>query len=91
MTSVVDHQGLLVGVYTDGDIRRTLNKEYDIHTTPLHQVMTRNCLTIQPGVLAAEALSMMQEHRITSLVAIDNAQRPTAVIHLHDLLRAGVY
>lgn len=91
MTSVVNQEGTLVGVYTDGDIRRTLNNEYDIHTTPLHQVMTRNCLTIQPGVLAAEALSMMQEHRITSLVATDAAQRPTAVIHLHDLLRAGVY
>lgn len=91
MTSVINKDGILVGVYTDGDIRRTLNKECDIHTTPLHQVMTRNCLTIQPGVLAAEALSIMQEHRITSLVATDNAQRPTAVIHLHDLLRAGVY
>ncbi len=91
MTSVVDHQGLLVGVYTDGDIRRTLNKEYDINTTPLHQVMSRSCLTIKPGVLAAEALSIMQKHLITSLVAVDSEQRPTAVIHLHDLLRAGVY
>lgn len=91
MTTVVNQEGILVGVYTDGDVRRTLNKEYNIHTTPLHQVMTRNCLTIQPGVLAAEALSMMQEHRITSLVATDPEQRPKAVIHLHDLLRAGVY
>ena len=91
MTTVVNHEGILVGVYTDGDVRRTLNKEYNIHTTPLHQVMTRNCLTIQPGVLAAEALSMMQEHRITSFVATDSEQRPKAVIHLHDLLRAGVY
>jgi arabinose-5-phosphate isomerase len=91
MTSVINKQGLLVGVYTDGDIRRTLNKEYDINTTPLREVMTRSCLTIQPGILAAEALAMMQKHLITSLVAIDSEQRPTAVIHLHDLLRAGVY
>lgn len=81
----------MAGVYTDGDIRRTLNNEYDINTTPLHQVMTRNCLTIAPGTLAAEALSIMQEHRITSLIATDPERRPTAVIHLHDLLRAGVY
>lgn len=91
MTSVVNHDGMLVGVYTDGDIRRTLNKECNINTTPLHEVMTRSCLTIQPGILAAEALSMMQKHLITSLVAIDSEYRPTAVIHLHDLLRAGVY
>lgn len=91
MTAVVDHQGILVGVYTDGDIRRTLNNEFDIHTTPLHQVMTRNCLTVQPGVLAAEALSIMEKNRITSLVAIDANKRPAAVIHMHDLLRAGVY
>ena len=91
MTAVVNDKGLLVGVYTDGDIRRTLNKEYDINVTPLHEVMTRNCLTIQAGVLAAEALAIMQKHLITSLVAIDSERRPTAVIHLHDLLRAGVY
>lgn len=91
MTSVVNSEGLLVGVYTDGDIRRTLNKEYDINTTPLRDVMTRSCLTIQAGVLAAEALSVMQKHMITSLIAIDSSQRPKAVIHLHDLLRAGVY
>ncbi|MGV3740421.1 MAG: KpsF/GutQ family sugar-phosphate isomerase [Gammaproteobacteria bacterium] len=91
MTAVVNKEGILVGVYTDGDIRRTLNKEYDINTTPLHEVMTRNCLTIKPGILAAEALSVMQKHLITSLVAIDDEKRPAAVIHLHDLLRAGVY
>ncbi len=91
MTCVIDQNGLLAGVYTDGDIRRTLNKEYDINTTPLHQVMTRNCLTISSGTLAAEALAIMQEHRITSLIATDSERRPTAVIHLHDLLRAGVY
>ena len=91
MTTVIDNQGILSGVYTDGDIRRTLHDQHDINTTPLHQVMTRNCLTIKPGILAAEALSLMQENRITSLIAIDLYQRPTAVIHLHDLLRAGVY
>lgn len=91
MTCVVNARGVLTGIYTDGDIRRTLNQEHDINSTLLHQVMTPNCLTIQPGLLAAEALSIMQQHRITSLVVIDTEHRPAAVIHLHDLLRAGVY
>ncbi len=91
MTCVVNARGVLTGIYTDGDIRRTLNQEHDINSTLLHEVMTPNCLTIQPGLLAAEALSIMQQHRITSLVVIDSEHRPAAVIHLHDLLRAGVY
>ena len=91
MTCVVDKDGRLTGIYTDGDVRRTLNNQHDIHVTPLTQVMTRNCLTINPGLLAVDALSMMQQHLITSLVVIDTDQRPTAVVHLHDLLRTGVY
>ena len=91
MTCVVNQQGILTGVYTDGDIRRTLTHEHDINSTPLSDVMTRSCLTIQPGLLAAEALDIMQKHVITSLVVVDEQQRPAAVLHLHDLLRAGVY
>ncbi len=91
MTCVVDKDGRLTGIYTDGDVRRTLNNQHDIHVTPLTQVMSRNCLTINPGLLAVDALSMMQQHLITSLVVIDADQRPTAVVHLHDLLRTGVY
>ncbi|MCR9191071.1 MAG: KpsF/GutQ family sugar-phosphate isomerase [Gammaproteobacteria bacterium] len=91
MTCVINKQGLLTGIYTDGDIRRTLNKECDINTTPLHQVMTHNCLTIQPGALAAEALALMHKHVVTALVVTNTEKQPAAVIHLHDLLRAGVY
>lgn len=91
MTCVVNQRGILTGVYTDGDIRRTLTHEHDINSTPLSDVMTRSCLTIQPGLLAAEALDIMQKHVITSLVVVDEQQRPAAVLHLHDLLRAGVY
>lgn len=90
MTCVVDSQGRLAGVYTDGDIRRTLNQQYDINTTTLGTVMSRNCKTITKGMLAAEALTIMQKHSITSLVVIDEERKPTAVLHLHDLLRAGV-
>jgi len=91
MTCVVDAEGLLTGIYTDGDIRRTLTHQYDINTTPLKQVMTRSCRTIAPGTLAAEALALMQKYSITSLVITDETKRPSAVLHLHDLLRAGVF
>lgn len=91
MTCVVDNQGYLVGVYTDGDVRRTLTCQYDINTTQLKEVMTKNCRTIHMGMLAAEALAIMQKFSITSLVVVDNNNRPHAVLHLHDLLRAGVF
>lgn len=89
MTCVVDAKGDLAGIYTDGDIRRTLTQNYDIHTTPIKEVMTKNCLTINNNILAAEALTMMQKHSVTSLIII-NGSKPTAAVHLHDLLRAGV-
>ncbi|QMT60742.1 MULTISPECIES: KpsF/GutQ family sugar-phosphate isomerase [unclassified Legionella] len=91
MTCVVDNKGYLVGVYTDGDIRRTLTRQYDINTTPIKEVMTRNARTISRGMLAAEALTIMQKHSITSLIVIDEEKRPSAVLHLHDLLKAGVF
>jgi arabinose-5-phosphate isomerase len=90
MTCVVNSHGYLAGVYTDGDIRRTLTQNYDINTTPIASVMSRNCKTVTKGLLAAEALAIMQKYSITSLVVVDENNRPTAVIHLHDLLRAGV-
>jgi arabinose-5-phosphate isomerase len=91
MTCVEDNHGCLVGVYTDGDVRRTLTKEYNIHTTQLKDVMTRNCRTISKGMLAAEALTLMQKYCITALVVVDDLNRPQAVLHLHDLLKAGVF
>ncbi|WP_133130080.1 KpsF/GutQ family sugar-phosphate isomerase [Legionella yabuuchiae] len=91
MTCVTDEQGYLCGVYTDGDVRRTLTKQLDINTTRLTDVMTRSCRTIQPDFLAAEALAIMQKYSITSLVIVTEDNRPYGVIHLHDLLNAGVY
>ncbi|KTD58837.1 arabinose 5-phosphate isomerase [Legionella sainthelensi] len=91
MTCVVDKKGYLTGIYTDGDIRRTLTRQYDINTTPIKEVMTRNARTIYKGMLAAEALAMMQKYSITSLIVIDEDTRPAAVLHLHDLLKAGVF
>ena len=91
MTCVNDSQGKLLGIYTDGDVRRTLTQQYDINTTPLKEVMTYSCHTIKPGMLAAEALALMQKYSITSLVVVNEDHQPLAVVHLHDLLRAGVF
>jgi arabinose-5-phosphate isomerase len=92
MTCVVDKNGHLTGIYTDGDIRRTLTNNFDVNTTKISEVMSRNCKTIQNGLLAAEALSIMQKYSITSLVIVDDSNlKPIGVIHMHDLLRAGVY
>jgi arabinose-5-phosphate isomerase len=92
MTCVVNNSGELKGIYTDGDIRRTLmTDQYDISTTPIQSVMTKNCHTIQPGMLAAEALAIMQKYTITALVVTNEHNHPLAVLHWHDLLRAGVF
>lgn len=90
MTCVIDKAGKLVGVYTDGDIRRTLNLQLDIHSTAISTAMTRECKTIFPGMLATEALALMRQFTITSLVVTNTENHPLAVIHIHDLLRAGV-
>ncbi len=90
MTTIVDDDGKLLGVYTDGDLRRTLDQRHDILTTKIQDVMTRNCVTIQPNLLAAEALQIMELHKITSLLVTDDSRFPLGVLHMHDLLRAGV-
>jgi arabinose-5-phosphate isomerase len=90
MTSIIDAGGALLGVFTDGDLRRVLDDEINIHNTRIEQIMTRNCITISRDILAAEALHIMEENKISALVAVDTAQRPEGIVHLHDLLRAGV-
>lgn len=89
MTSVINEYGYLTGVFTDGDIRRTLTQQLDINTTMIKAVMSANCKTIKQGMLAVDALAMMQKHNITSLVVVED-NKPLAVVHLHDLLGAGV-
>jgi len=89
MTTVVDEQKLLVGIFTDGDLRRSLDQHLDIEKTTISTVMTKNCITISKEILAAEALQLMEQHKITSLVVIDK-KTPTGVVHMHDLLRAGI-
>lgn len=90
MTAITNEQNKLLGIYTDGDLRRTLDAGLDIHTTKINQVMTRGCKTTLPGILAAEALQIMQAYKITAILVVETDNTLIGVVHLHDLLRAGV-
>lgn len=91
MTAVVDAQNRLQGVFTDGDLRRTLDEaQIDLRTTPVSQAMTRDPKTIRPERLAAEAARMMEDHKIHALIVVDAQQRVIGALNVHDLLRAGV-
>ena len=90
MTVVLDEQGGVSGIFTDGDLRRTLDAGFDVHATTTAEVMTRNPRTIAETCLAAEALRMMEQHRINALLVLDEDQRLAGVLNMHDLLRAQV-
>ena len=90
MTAIVGEQGQVLGIYTDGDLRRTLDKQLDLHNTCITEVMNRNCKTIVPESLAVDALSVMQQHKINGLLVINSENILVGAVHMHDLLRAGV-
>lgn len=89
MTTVIDAENNLCGIFTDGDLRRAIDHNVDIHKTAIKKLMTKKCRTIQKDNLAAEALQIMEEYKITSLVVVED-KMPIGVVHLHDLLRAGI-
>jgi arabinose-5-phosphate isomerase len=89
--AVVDAQGWLAGVVTDGDLRRHMAP--DLLDRPVDAVMTRNPRAVAPETLAAEALALMNTHQITALFVCetqDGKRRPVGILHIHDLLRAGI-
>ncbi|WP_341917915.1 KpsF/GutQ family sugar-phosphate isomerase [Hydrocarboniphaga effusa] len=90
MTAIVDPDDRVIGVYTDGDLRRSLEDQIDLRTATIDQVMTRGGKSARPDWLAAEAVQLMEKHKITALLVTDDAQHLQGVIHMHDLLRAGV-
>lgn len=90
LTAVVDAEQQLIGIYTDGDLRRTLDKNIDVHTTTIDGVMSRNCITINQHALAAEALKIMQDNKINGALVIDKDNKLVGAINMHDLLQAGV-
>ncbi|HKY89515.1 MAG TPA: KpsF/GutQ family sugar-phosphate isomerase [Nevskiaceae bacterium] len=90
MTAIVETDGKVQGIYTDGDLRRTLDKGVDVRTVTIDEVMTRGGRTAQAHHLAAEAVQLMEQYKVTSLLVEDADGRLLGVIHMHDLLRAGV-
>ncbi len=90
MTAILNGDGQLAGVFTDGDLRRALDGSVDIHTTLMQNVMTAECKTVGPDHLAAEAVRILEQNKITALLVVDNAQQLVGALNVHDLLRAGV-
>ncbi|MFC6669486.1 KpsF/GutQ family sugar-phosphate isomerase [Marinobacterium aestuariivivens] len=90
MTAVVDEAGRLCGIFTDGDLRRTLDHEVDLRHTPISEVMTPNGTVVESDILAAEALQIMQSRQINSLLVLDEQRRPVGALNMHDMLKAGV-
>ena len=91
LTAIIDPQGRVLGVYTDGDLRRTLDQGVDVRKAQIKEVMTRGGKHVRADQLAAEAVQLMEKHKITALLVTDAKNKLVGVLHLHDLLRAGVY
>lgn len=90
MTVVLEDDGRLAGIFTDGDLRRTLDRTIDVHSAHIEEVMTPHGKTARAEMLAAEALKIMEDHKISALVVVDKDDRPVGALNMHDLLRAGV-
>lgn len=90
MTSVIDENDHIIGIYTDGDLRRSLNEEVDIHTTVVSDVMGHHPKTARADMLAEEALQIMQKNKVNQLVIIDDNNKVIGALNMHALLRAGV-
>jgi len=89
MTGVIDEQGLLIGLFTDGDLRRTLDQRIDFHTTPIAQVMTKNPRVLNDNILAASALKVMEDCNINGLFIVEN-NKPIGALNMLDMVRSGV-
>jgi arabinose-5-phosphate isomerase len=90
VTAIVDANGKLEGIYTDGDLRRSLDAAVDVHATTMREIMTKNPKTVRPKLLAAEAVRLLEQHQITSLIVVDDETTVVGALNVHDLFRAGV-
>ena len=90
MTAIVDDQFRIGGIFTDGDLRRTLDAGADVHQTPLRDVMHAECVSVPADMLAAEALRILEENKITSLLVADDDNRLIGALNIHDLFREGL-
>lgn len=90
MSTVVDNDMTLLGVFTDGDLRRTLDQDINIHDTAVESVMSKETCSCTPDMLGAEAMGIMEERNITGLPVLNEQSHVVGVIHLHDLIKAGL-
>jgi arabinose-5-phosphate isomerase len=90
LTAVVDDDNRVLGVYSDGDLRRSLDKRIDVHATRMREVMTPGGRTVGPRELAAAAAHLMETHRVTALLVVDAERHLLGALNVHDLMRAGV-
>lgn len=90
MTAITDAANRVIGIFTDGDLRRMLARNLDIHHAPITEVMTSHCAVIPAGILAAEAMQIMEQKKINALVVVDAEHRAIGALNMHDLIRAGI-
>jgi len=90
MTAVLDEHGRVTGIFTDGDLRRSLEKGVDLRSAPITDIMTRGPRTIRPDKLAAEAVQIMERYKVNQLVVVDEDQKLLGALNMHDLFRAKV-
>jgi arabinose-5-phosphate isomerase len=90
ITAILDREERVLGIFTDGDLRRTLQKGVDLHATPIASVMTRGPRTISPDKLAAEAVQIMERHKVNQLLVVDGERRLLGALNMHDLFKAKV-
>ena len=90
ITAIIDGSGRIAGIFTDGDLRRALQKGADLNATPIKSIMTRNPRTISPDKLAAEAVQIMESHKVNQLLVADADQQLVGALNMHDLFRAKV-
>lgn len=90
MTAIVDGERRILGIFTDGDLRRALDAGIDVHATEMQAVMHRDCKTVPPDMLAAEAVHLLEEYKITALLVADSDHRLVGALNIHDLFRAGI-
>jgi arabinose-5-phosphate isomerase len=90
MTAVVDADEKILGIFTDGDLRRALDADVDVRKTAMHEIMHTKCKTTTSDILAAEAVHVMEENKITGLLVTDEGGRLVGALNIHDLFRAGI-
>ncbi len=90
MAAIVDDSKKLLGVFTDGDLRRVIDAKVDLTTARISQVMTANCVTVRQNILAAEALKIMEQKNINGLIVVDEAQCPVGALNMLDMVKSGV-